>query len=355
MPGEFEGFDIEAASNSISADLGFGDDTGDELPGGESELAGQVDTTGGMGTKPAAPATPAAPVAPTPPADPNAPPAGTPAAPAPTGMAPPPSPADSLLNAPKTWKPEVAAMWQQLPEAVRAEVARREDNFYQGLEQYRGLAETGKSFQAAINEFLPVMQQYGVDPYQQVNALMRAHHTLALGTPEQKRSMLETLNRDYNLGLNFGEAPYVDPTVEALQRQVQELQSRTQRAESQQLAQRQAEVARQVEAFAADPQNVYFDECADQIALLVKQGVALPEAYKQAIWMNPNTRAKETARLLKEQSEAAEKAAREAAEKAKQAAGAKRVTQKAGGPTVPAGSIDETLSAALAEIKNRNN
>lgn len=340
MPGEF---DFQAAADQIGADL-LGDDLSSDHDDDDITAA------------PTPAATPAAP-APAPTDLGNGATAtatAAPGTPAPAPITSAPTPADPLLVAPKTWKPDVAARWGEIPDWARAEIARREDDFYKGLDQYKQYAGTGKQLQQTLAPYLQTLQQYNIDPFQQISSLMRAHHTLALGSAQEKRAMLETLNRDYNLGLDFGQAPYVDPAVEALQKQVQDLQSHTQRTQDQQRAERQAQAQREIEAFAADPKNAYFDECADEIAILIRQGMPLADAYSKAVWMNPTTRAKEVARLQSEQSAATEKAAREAAEKAKQASGTRRPAQKPGSPTAPKGSLDETLSATLAEIKNRN-
>ena len=58
-----------------------------------------------------------------------------------------------------------------------------------------------------------------------------------------------------------------------------------------------AKVSKIVDDFAKDPAHPYFDELADEIALQIKAGKTLQDAYETAVYANPVTRAKELARI----------------------------------------------------------
>lgn len=58
-----------------------------------------------------------------------------------------------------------------------------------------------------------------------------------------------------------------------------------------------AKVSKIVDDFAKDPAHPYFDELADEIAVQIKAGKELQEAYDTAVWANPVTRQKELARI----------------------------------------------------------
>jgi hypothetical protein len=116
-----------------------------------------------------------------------------------------------------------------------------------------------------------------------------------------------------------------------------------------------ASTAAEVDAFAKDPAHPYFDEVADHITLLLRDPkISLKDAYEQAVWANPVTRAKEQARLQKETEEAVRKAAEEEAKKAAAARGTK-LRGKDGERASPdfVGSMDETLRETYKEIQGR--
>ncbi len=273
------------------------------------------------------------------------------AAPAPEAAAP----VAEVPPPPRTWKPEVAAKWAAIDPEVRQEILRREENIFQGIEAYKSRAEFGDRFQRTLQPYMQTLQQYNLDPLQQVGNLLQAHHILSLGTPEQKQMMFARIAADYGINTG-GETPYVDPQVAALQRDLQNLQSRLSSREQSEAANIRAGLQREIETFAADPAHVYFNEVANDIAGLLKSGVArdLKDAYERAVWANPVTRSKEQARV------AAETAKKSAEEAAARAAAAKKATSanvqssaKAASGTAPRGTIEDTMQATLAAIRSR--
>lgn len=328
------GLDLSAAGESISADL-FGSSTGGDDNGSGTD---DVNLDDGAGTGDGAGAT-----------DPPA--AGTPAAKeGETG-----TPAASTLQPPKTWRPEAAAKFATLPPEVQQEVLKREEDIFKGLESYKADASIGKALKGVVQPYLQVFQAQGVDPMQQVTGLMRAHVALSTGSPEQKQQFFQHLAKEYGVDLGT-EAPYVDPQVAGLQKQLSDLQSRLNGREQHEANEARSKLQAEIDSFASDPAHQYFDEVANDIAGLLRSGAAkdLKEAYDKAIWANPITRAKEQARLT---AEAEAKAKAEAAERAKQARKATganvKSSAKAASGTAPLGSIDDTLNAALATIKSR--
>lgn len=326
------GLDLSAAGDTISADL-FGGPGSTEDGGGTDDV--NLDDAG---TDPAGAGT----------ADPAA--TGTP--PAKEGE---PAPATSALQPPKTWRPEAAAKFATLPPEVQQEVLKREEDIFKGLESYKADASIGKTLKGIMQPYMQVFQAQGVDPMQQVSGLMRAHVALATGTPEQKQQFFQHLAKEYGVDLDV-EAPYVDPQVAGLQKQLADLQSRLNGREQQEANDARSKLQAEIDTFASDPAHQYFDEVANDIAGLLRSGAAkdLKDAYDKAIWANPITRAKEQARLT---ADAETKAKAEAAERAKQARKATganvKSSAKAASGTAPLGSIDDTLSVALANIKSR--
>ena len=328
------GLDLSVAGDSISADL-FGT-SGDDDNGGNADDV-SLDDNGGTDTPPAAGASPAA---------------GAPSATEGEGTAPP---AASTLQPPKTWRPEAAAKFATLPPEVQQEVLKREEDIFKGLESYKADASIGKALKGIIQPYMQVFQAQGIDPMQQVSGLMRAHVALATGTPEQKQQFFRHLAKEYGVDLDV-EAPYVDPQVAGLQKQLSDLQSRLNGREQHEANEARSKLQAEIDSFASDPAHQYFDEVANDIAGLLRSGAAkdLKDAYDKAIWANPITRAKEQARLTADADAKAKAEAAERAKQARKATGANvKSSAKAASGTAPLGSIDDTLNAALATIKSR--
>lgn len=284
------------------------------------------------------------------------PPAADPPAPTPEE---PPAPQPS--TAPKSWKPEIAAKFATLEPEVQAEIARREDDFHRGIEVYKEDAALGKPMRQALAPYLPILQQYGIDPVAQVQNLMQAHHTLALGTAQEKTAMIKQLISDYridpsSLGLSTPTEEYTDPQVQALQKQLDELKS-TVISERDRVAQaKRAELRAEVEAFAADPKNEFFDAVADDIARFMHgTKLTLAQAYEKAIWAHPTTR--ETL-MQRKAMEAATAKVKADAEHAAKAAAAKSANvapaPKSASVTAPTGSMEDTMKETLAQIRARS-
>ncbi len=337
MPGEF---DIDAAVGDIAEGLGFasegGGDDSANLDGGDP--AGNAEPA-------AAPAAPAQAVS----GD------GTPA---PASEPAPATPADPLAEPPKTWRKEAAAVWAALPAEAKAEIAKREEDIFRGIESYRTDATFGKSVQSTLAPYMPVLKQYNIDPVEQISGLMKAHHTLALGTPEEKVQLFQQLANDYGINLEqvTASAPFVDPAVQHLQKELQGVKSLLSDRQKQEHDAQVREYTKTVEAFAADPKNIHFEAVANDMATLMQTRVCatLEQAYEKAVWANPATRAKEIERIQTEAQTKREAEAAERVKKAREASGANvRAKAKSGSAAAPLGTIDDTLKEALAEIKSR--
>lgn len=277
--------------------------------------------------------------------------------PAETPEAPPG--AEAIVEAPKTWRKEAAEQWAALPPTVQQEILKREQDIFRGLEGYKADATFGRSLRSAIDPYMPVLQQYGIDPAQQVSNLMQAHHTLALGTPEQKSAYLLQIAQEYGVdlsGLSPEGQPFVDPAVQGLQKQLQAVQSQLAAQHQAATQQRLSTITEEINAFASKPENEHFDAVANDIAAMLKSGAAkdLADAYEKAVWANPVTRAK---LIAKQQAEAAAKSASESAQRANAAKRASSVVVRAkpssASGTAPTGSMDDTMRETLAAITNR--
>lgn len=371
MPGEFDNtlpagtpgdFNMDAALGEIASGLGFSEPT-DDLDDNSADSTGTGGDPGNADDNSAGNDPAAAAAASTSTAD-----TAAAAAAATPSQAPAPASVD-LTQPPKTWRKEATAAWATLSPEVRAEIHKREQDMYTGIEQYREGANFAWQVQGLFKPYEHVMQQAGIGPAQILPGLINAHGTLSLGTEAQKLSLMGQLIKDYAIplpkllaqltgGALSDTEPFIDPQVKDLQAKLASVESRMSAQDQAAAQERQNTIRASVAAFANDPANIYFEELADDIAALIRGGVTqdIKVAYEKALWANPAVRAKEQARVAAEaESERTRKAA-EAAAKAKKAMGANvRSTVRTGSPTAPKGqSIDETLQQTLAAIHARS-
>lgn len=205
-------------------------------------------------------------------------------------------------KAPATWTPAAREQWAALPDAVRAEIVKREREAAQALtrqDEDRLLGKSIKDIATPYKAFIP----QGMNEAQVVQSLLASHAKMAMASPAEKTQLLLGLARQYGADLSqFAaqgnqqqEAPaggQAIPEVRQLFEEVGQLKSLLQsRDEQDQQANAQA-VQAQVEAFAADPKNEFFGDVRDRMSQLIASGAAadLKDAYEQAIWSHGPTR-----------------------------------------------------------------
>lgn len=330
-----ESFNVASAVADIGADLGF-------KTAASKEPATTVEVKEVPTTAPAAAAAPAAPA---------------------TDPASPPKPGD-IATAPKTWKPEEAALWAAIPDAAKAAIARREEDMFRGLESYKGAAQFGNSINQVVAPYNDILKAQGINPVQLIGNLMNAQYKLATGTTEQKTAMFSQLAKDYgvDLGAMAAAAPanrdaYTDPEVLQLREKLSQLESGQTRLQQERHQELVAQKSAEVNAFVSDPANVHFNDVADDIARIVAadKTVTLAQAYEKAVWTNPVTRAKEIARQdAEKQTKARTEAEAKAAQVKASTATNVRVQPKAGAATLPLGTMDDTMEETLRAIKTRS-
>src|SRR5450830_1546119 len=236
--------------------------------------------------------------------------------------------------APNTWKKEAAEKWATVDPVVRAEIERREQDFHKGVAQY-----------------MQTIQQIGMTPDQAIGGLMALDHKIRHGSPEQKVAVFAQLMHEAGVDISqvANAQQNTDPRVYAAEQEAQQLRAQFQNY--QQTAQQQAESAlnSEIEAFAADPSHSHFDAVKGHMSALLQAGQAqsLADAYEQAIYANPTTRA-----AVLQQQEAAKR--EEAAKKAQaaKAAASINVQRRPAMPTAqPIGSMDDTIRETLRRLQ----
>lgn len=273
--------------------------------------------------------------------------------PAPTAapQAPEAQPAKPSLT---TWRKDMLPLHEKLAQGVplTAEEAKRlhdynierERQYATGVSTYKAEAQQAKQLQDAMSEFIPALQQNGIEPAQWIQNLGRAHTTLVYGSPEQKLQMFARLAQDYNVPLPaIGQAQQgqLDPTVAALMAEIQHLKQNFGQVSTWQQQQEEAALQKELSKFLDTEQYPHFEQVRETMIRLLETGFAQDpdSAYKAAVRMDEQAWTAEQARQAAAATvQPAAKAA--AVQKAKASAASVRTATPSGAVTNAGGQKD---------------
>lgn len=267
-------------------------------------------------------------------------------------------PAGDPAQMPKSWKAGLAGEYAKLPDAVKAEIHRREENFFKGLEARQPALNFAVEIDKALRPFATILQEQKATPQSAINYLFSAYHVLTKGAPDQRVQAIQHFMKESGVtvealtGQAAHEQAYEDPAVKTLRDQLNKVQSTlTERDTREQAALRQ-KAESEFDAFAA--QHPDLPQVLDDMVPLIRSGMTLQQAYDKAIWANPVTRELKLKADADAKAEAARKESEAKTQKARNASRTNvRTSSRSGSPTAPLGSIDDTMQEVLANIKAR--
>lgn len=216
-----------------------------------------------------------------------------------------------VRKAPSSWKKDYWGHWEKVgadPELAPLQdyIEQRESEFAKGVSTYREEAMKAKELREAIEPFVPVLQQHGLNPAVHISNLMGAHQALSMGSPDQKLQMFQRLATEYGVPIQ-GLTGQVDPqqfqVLQELNALKQQLGSFQQTAQERQ----QAEMAAQIETFKSNASH--FEEVRPLMAQLLESRVAtdLQDAYEKAIRLDDGVWAKVQAEKAQSSAQASAK------------------------------------------------
>jgi hypothetical protein len=250
---------------------------------------------------------------------------------------------------PPSWSVKSKSAWEQLPEAVRADIAKRETEVSQGLaalRDYKDLkpyAELAQKHNTTISAALKhytgieamlrkdigqglaqIVQNYGLDQAKAAQlfanlAQRYGGQAAPAGTPHGANGQPQTGDPLYAML-----KPFIDP----LQNEVAQLRTKL---SSREVADRNASeqsLAKSIQSFSGRPENRYFADLEETITRLFETGMVpltgnhegdLRTAYDTAAQMHPEVREALIDQRLQAQKDAARQLEQEAADKAKKA------------------------------------
>lgn len=257
-------------------------------------------------------------------------------------------------EAPRTWKKEAKAEFDKLPETIKREIHRREEDIHRGIAQYKTEANEWRS---TVEPFMENFRAAGVDEKNAIKHLLSVEHSLRNGDPHTKAAVLANLIQGYHVNMDL----LVNPN-KIDQNQIQNFQryenERVQRLNAQQQLDQinLRETDKAIHDFSKDKE---FIKDAEPVMVQIISGMSaqdragkthaqiLDEAYEAAIWQVPAIRQT----LLERQAEQARKQAEESnrRSRAKTAAvGVKNSSvQKASKPV--SSNIDDVFAHALQQ------
>lgn len=219
-------------------------------------------------------------------------------------------PKQNADRAPASWKPEIREHWAQLPEGVRAEVARRESEVARTLQETAEARRTAESVMKTIAPYEAFIRAEGSNPLQAIDNLMSTAARLRTGTAPELAQMVAGLVNQFGIG-RFGNS-FIEQLDSALAGQTPQAANPQTSAIEQVLNQRlapmqnmltqfqQAQQARQQqEVYAAQNEVSQFltkaefgedvrEDMADLLEVAQRRGqnLSLQQAYDRACMMN---------------------------------------------------------------------
>ena len=269
---------------------------------------------------------------------------------------------DNDIPAPVAWRGVAKQHWNELPQPVREEAVRRERDINAALRESAEARQRWGQFEEAIAPFQANIAASGVDPLTATRSLMQTEAGLRMGSVQQKAQIVANIVQQYGIDLRTldsvlaGQAPQqggqnghddsrlleaIDQRLAPVYQYMGDQKQTAQEAEQRAVEEAQADVDR----FAADPNNVFFEDVRDDMFLLVDAAdragrqMTIEQAYRAAVNSNPKIAALEQKRQA---ALTAQKTAQSLESKKRAAASiAAPSPQPASAPTTLRGAIEE--------------
>lgn len=216
---------------------------------------------------------------------------------------------------PVAWRGAARQHWGELPQPVREEVIRREREVNTVLDESASARKFVTEFNEVVQPFQSFMAADGVTPIQATQNLMRTAAALQVGNPQQKAAIATEIIRKYGVPIDVldsmlaGETPlesvghqqghaaghsemqrYIDQRLAPVNQFMQGLQTARQQRDQE----TDASVESEIDTFAADPKNTYYEDVREDMADLLEmqarrgKSMSIQEAYDAALRLRPD-------------------------------------------------------------------
>lgn len=248
---------------------------------------------------------------------------------------------------PASWKREYHEAWNAADDRIKEYAWQREEQMKAGVQPFMEKARFADAMHAVIEPHMNTINGLGIDPADAVRGLLEADHALRHSSPAEKQQYLFRLAQNYGVDLSGANLPQqaVDPTIYALQNELNKIRGEVVGWKNQQEQQQNQSLLYEIDSFSRKVEH--FDEVRPVMIKLLQGGMAenLQDAYDKAIRLNPELF--EALQHGKQADADAEKraAANNAAKKARAAA----VSVKGSTPGTPGASKAQDRRSLLAD------
>ena len=269
-------------------------------------------------------------------------------------------------RAPASWRPEIREHWGQLPEPVRAEIARREVEVQRTLQESAEARKTVDAVMKTIAPYEAFIKAENSNPLQAIDNLMSTAARLRTGTAPELAQMVAGIVNQFGVGrfgngfiealdqALAGQAPQVDPQQAAIEQvlnqrlaPVQQMLTQFQQAQMAQQQQVQERALSEVQDFLSKAEfgEDVREDMADLLETAQRRGqtLSLADAYKKACLMNDNVRAVISQRVKAQGAQQQTQAAQKARSAAVQVSGAAPVGAMRQEPTDVRSAIEAAI------------
>jgi len=233
------------------------------------------------------------------------------------------------VRPPPGWSPASKAVFDTLPDSVKADIGKREQEVSQGfakLQRYKDVEHYADHFEGhgftlgqAFDRYaeadrklnadfttgiVELCSHFGKDPLELAQTLSRAFG----GQTEQN-------SQDAGASYQPDLAAYLNQQLGPLRETINSLKSERD-------AQHRQTISKSVDEFFNDKANLYVDNVADVMIPLLNAGFPLKQAYEQACWQHPEVREQLINERLKSSSEAQAKTVADAKRASRSVSGA---------------------------------
>lgn len=267
---------------------------------------------------------------------------------------------------PSTWRPAAKDKWKDADPVIKEEALKRENDMMKGLAQHAEKSKAYDEVASVVQPYEALIRSKGVSSTQVIQSMLNTYYQLETATPENKKQLIGQLAQNYGVDLGLETGNNENQAYTALEQRFQSLQQKIDQQQYDAQNRAQDTAASEIQAFAtAVDENgqlkyPYFENLREEMTIRIKSAsreLSLEEAYNDASWSNPETRA-----LMQTKQSAEEEAKRQEAIKAKVAQAKKADKVNLGNKgshehkqSKPTGSVEDTLKETLATIKERSN
>lgn len=253
-------------------------------------------------------------------------------------------------GAPGSWSKAAQTKWDALPLEVKEAVLKRESEMGRLRSQSGERVKEYGEIDKALEPVTPLLNLHGMSKAQYIGNLVRAEQ--ALQNPQTRAAAFQYLAQQYSFDLSQLQPvaqPQVNPEIMPLQQKISQLEQMLMTREEQARLAESQEIESEIQAFANDAKNEFFEDVKPLMARYLQTGAAdnLQDAYDLACRKTPEIAAILEARRQDEIQKKLAQASRKTAAPAKRAA-ATNVRGTANSP----GQVPD-MRQGMEEVYNR--